>query len=49
LTQATLPILHSSRDQLSQIKEDDYYETYRLLSAYLAYLDTNVPERTAGK
>lgn len=48
LTQATLPILHTIKDQLSQIKEDDYYDTYKLLAAYLAYLDTGVPERTAG-
>ena len=49
LTQATLPILHSSKDQLSQIKEDDYYGTYKLLAAYLAYLDSNVTERTASR
>jgi Zn-dependent M28 family amino/carboxypeptidase len=48
LTQATLPILHTIKDQLSQIKEDDYYDTYKLLAAYLAYLDTGVPERAAG-
>ena len=44
ITQQTWPILHTGKDQLSQIKEEDYFETYRLLSAYLAYLDTNVPE-----
>ena len=49
LTQATLSILHSSRDQLSEIKEDDYYSTYKLLSAYLALLDNAVPERVAPK
>jgi len=32
-------VLHSSRDRLSAISLDDYYETYGLLSAYLAYLD----------
>lgn len=45
VTQATLPILHTINDQLSQIKEDEYYDSYRLLSAYLAYLDEAVPER----
>jgi Zn-dependent M28 family amino/carboxypeptidase len=45
LTQTTLPILHSRKDQLSQIKEEDYYDTYKLLSAYLTYLDTAAPER----
>jgi hypothetical protein len=49
LTQATLPLLHSSKDQLSQINEDDYYTSYRLIAAYLAYLDSVVPERVPGK
>jgi len=48
LTQETLPILHTIRDQLSQIKEDDYYESYKFLSAYLVYLDNAVPERVVG-
>ena len=32
-------ILHSSKDKLSAIKLDDYYQTYRLVSTYLALLD----------
>jgi hypothetical protein len=32
-------VLHSSKDKLSALNLDDYYETYRLLSAYLAFLD----------
>jgi hypothetical protein len=43
ITQQTLPILHSSRDKLDAIHFADYYETYRLLAAYLAYLDTALP------
>jgi len=41
LTQETynLHILHTSKDQFSAIRLDDYYETYRLLGAYLAFLD----------
>jgi hypothetical protein len=39
LTQDTLRILHSREDQLSAINLDYYYETYRLIAAYLAYLD----------
>jgi putative aminopeptidase FrvX len=39
LTQLTMPILHSQKDQLSAIKEDDYYNSYKLISAYLSYLD----------
>lgn len=32
-------ILHSSRDTLSALNLDNYYDTYKLLSAYLAFLD----------
>lgn len=39
VTRDTFKVLHSSRDNLSAIRLDDYYSTYRLLSAYLAYLD----------
>ncbi len=39
LRQETFPILHSPADKLSAIKLDDYYETYKLLAAYLTYLD----------
>jgi len=41
LTQATwnARILHTSKDKLSAMRLDDYYQTYRLLAAYLAVLD----------
>jgi Iap family predicted aminopeptidase len=39
VTTETWPILHSPRDQFSAIHLDDYYNTYLLLRAYLAYLD----------
>lgn len=39
ITQETWPILHSKNDNFSAVKMDDYYDTYRLLAAYLAYLD----------
>ena len=41
LTQKTWDagILHTSKDRLSEIRMDDYYQTYRLVAAYLAYLD----------
>ena len=32
-------ILHTSKDKLTEIKLDDYYRTYRLVAAYLAFLD----------
>ena len=41
LTQETYNarILHTSKDRLSAIRFDDYYQTYRLVAAYIAYLD----------
>jgi aminopeptidase-like protein len=39
ITQDTLSILHSSRDQVSAIQPDEYYDAYRLVTFYLAYLD----------
>jgi putative aminopeptidase FrvX len=39
LTNETFPILHTRRDQIDKIRLDDYYDTYRLLDVYLAYLD----------
>ncbi|MGH9651127.1 MAG: hypothetical protein ACRD3I_11740, partial [Terriglobales bacterium] len=39
VTQETFPILHSSQDTLAAIHLDDYYATYRLVAAYLSYLD----------
>jgi hypothetical protein len=41
LTQQTYDarILHNPNDRFSAINLDDYYDTYRLLSAYLALLD----------
>jgi hypothetical protein len=32
-------ILHTAKDKLSVMRLDDYYQTYHLLAAYLAYLD----------
>lgn len=41
LTQETwnAHIIHTSKDKFSAMKLDDYYQTYRLLSAYVAFLD----------
>jgi aminopeptidase-like protein len=39
VTQETFGILHSSRDNLSVIRKDDYYNSYRLIAFYLALLD----------
>ena len=40
VTQETLPILHSPKDTPEAVKLDDYYQSYRLIAAYLSYLDT---------
>jgi hypothetical protein len=32
-------IIHSSKDRMSAMRLDDYYESYRLISAYIAFLD----------
>jgi Iap family predicted aminopeptidase len=39
LTQKTLYVLHSSADRLQALHPDEYYDTYHLVQAYLAYLD----------
>jgi len=41
LTQETwnAHILHTSKDKLSVLRLDDYYQTYRVIGAYLAFLD----------
>ena len=46
VTQETYPILHSSQDTLAAMHMDDYYDTYRLVAAYLSYLDQKL---AAGK
>src|SRR5262249_6806300 len=49
LTQETwnAHVLHTSKDQLSAIHLDDYYQTYHMLAAYLAYLDQLANASTA--
>jgi hypothetical protein len=42
VTQETWSILHTNRDVIGQIHMDEYYETYRLIVAYLAYLDAKL-------
>jgi Iap family predicted aminopeptidase len=48
LTQKTWEILHTSKDKISAIRLDDYYETYRLVTAYLAVLDKVLGAPAAG-
>jgi hypothetical protein len=46
VTQTTLPVLHNSRDNLRAIHMEDYYDSYHLLAAYLAVLDTALGQPT---
>jgi hypothetical protein len=39
VTKETWPVLHSARDTMAAVKMDDYYESYKLIAEYLAYLD----------
>ena len=51
LTQETWPLLHSSKDNIKAIDEGLYYDSYRLIAAYLAFIDQQLPttDSTAGK
>lgn len=40
VTAESLRILHTTEDNLGAIKLEDYYESYKLIAAYLAALDT---------
>jgi len=40
-------ILHTSKDRLAEIKFADYYQTYRLMAAYVAFLDQLPPRQGA--
>jgi hypothetical protein len=46
VTPETLNILHTKKDKISALRLDHYYQTYRLLLAYIAFLD-NLPRSTA--
>ena len=42
LTQNTLHILHSIRDTGEAVHKHDYYDAYKLVAFYLAYLDQSL-------
>jgi hypothetical protein len=42
ITQETWPLLHTSRDNIKAIHTDFYYDSYRLIAAYLAVLDSEL-------
>jgi Peptidase family M28 len=39
MTQETWPILHSTKDNLTAIRPDDLYNSYRVTAEYLAFID----------
>ena len=43
LTQETWKILHSRDDTIDKVNTSYYYDSYRLVAAYLAVLDTALP------
>jgi hypothetical protein len=45
LTDETLKLLHRPADNYQALKMDDYYETYRIAAAFLAYLDVTLDVR----
>lgn len=42
ITQETLPVLHTEKDNLAAVRVDDYYDSYHLIAEYLAYIDTRL-------
>ena len=38
-TQETFGILHSDRDTVKAVQPQNYYDAYKLVAFYLAYLD----------
>ena len=50
LTQETIPILHGPKDKYEAVRQQDYYDTYRLLSGFLALLDERLgPDKPPRK
>jgi hypothetical protein len=48
VTQENLAVLHSSKDDWAAVKMDDYYASYRLAAATLAYLDLALDKEEAA-
>jgi len=42
ITQETVSVIHTEKDNLSAIRADDYYDSYHLIAEYLAYLDARL-------
>ncbi len=48
VTQETLDIVHSPFDRLDAIRRDEYYDTYRLVVAFLVYCDLKLGNPRTG-
>jgi Iap family predicted aminopeptidase len=49
VTDQTWSILHSPSDKMSAIRMNDYYDSYRLIAEYLAYLDDTLKPTSSPK
>ena len=49
VTEQTWSILHSPFDKLAAVRMNDYYESYKLIAEYLAYLDDALKPPPASK
>jgi hypothetical protein len=47
VTEQTWPILHSPSDKMAAINMNDYYDSYKLIVGYLAYLDDTLQPAAA--
>ncbi|MGB6630307.1 MAG: M28 family peptidase [Terriglobales bacterium] len=47
VTQQTWSILHSPSDKMAAVKMNDYYDSYKLIAEYLAYLDDRLKQPPA--
>jgi hypothetical protein len=43
ITQETWRLLHSKNDNITAVKPDLYYDSYRMIAAYVAFLDVQLP------
>ena len=49
VTEKTWPILHSPFDKMAAVKMNDYYDSYKLITEYLAHLDNALKPAAAAK
>ena len=49
LTQEVLPVIHTEKDQPELIRTAEYFSAYKLISAYLVYLQTHFAEEAVSK